>query len=185
MSTSEVQKTETSVARRRFLAWAGWGSFAAFFGGIALATARFFFPRVLYEPSARFQAGQPDNYQVGEVSTRFKKAQRVWIIRTPEGMYALIAICTHLGCTPNWFASEERFKCPCHGSNFLLDGTNVAGPAPVPLFRATIVLDIAGNILVDKSQQENRPDKRDKAPFFLPLPGTARSDVQVQMIGKA
>jgi cytochrome b6-f complex iron-sulfur subunit len=97
------------------------------------------------------------------------------MIRTPEGMYALIAICTHLGCTPNWFASEERFKCPCHGSNFLLDGTNVAGPAPVPLFRATIALEAAGNIIVDKKQQENQPGKRDKPPFFLPLPGTGKA----------
>jgi cytochrome b6-f complex iron-sulfur subunit len=171
MSSPELQQTETSATRRRFLAWVGWGSFASFYGGIAVATARFFFPRVLYEPSARFQAGKPEDYQVGEVSTRFKKAQRVWMIRTSEGMYALIAICTHLGCTPNWFASEDRFKCPCHGSNFLLDGTNVAGPAPVPLYRTNIALDLGGNLIVDKNQQENRLGTRDKPPFFLPLPG--------------
>jgi cytochrome b6-f complex iron-sulfur subunit len=171
MQTQEVPQAETSVARRRLLAWAGWGSFAAFLGGITVAALRFFFPRVLYEPSARFEAGKPEDYPVGDVDERLKKSQRVWMIRTPEGMYALIAICTHLGCTPNWFASEERFKCPCHGSNFLLDGTNVAGPAPVPLFRATIALDVTGNIIVDKSQQENQPGKRDKPPFFLPLSG--------------
>lgn len=168
MSTQELQQTETAATRRRFLAWVGWGSFVSFFGGTALA--RFFFPRILYEPSARFQAGKPEDYAVGEVSTRFKKAQRVWMIRTPEGMYALIAICMHLGCTPNWFASEERFKCPCHGSNFLLGGINVAGPAPVPLYRATIALDLGRALIVDKSQQENRPGKRDTPPFFLPLP---------------
>ena len=160
MQTEEARHAKTSVTRRRLFAWTGWGSFVAFWGGITLATLRFFFPRVLYEPSAKFTAGKPEDYQVGEVSTRFKKSQRVWMIRTPEGMYALIAICTHLGCTPNWFASEARFKCPCHGSNFLLDGTNVAGPAPVPLFRAAIALDVTGNLIVDKSQQENRPGKR-------------------------
>jgi cytochrome b6-f complex iron-sulfur subunit len=160
MQTEEARQTETSVTRRRLFAWTGWGSFVAFWGGITLATLRFFFPRVLYEPSAEFAAGKPEDYQVGDVDERFKKSQRVWMIRTPEGMYALIAICTHLGCTPNWFASEARFKCPCHGSNFLLDGTNVAGPAPVPLFRATIALDVVGNLIVDKSQQENRPGKR-------------------------
>ena len=92
------------------------------------------------------------------------------MIRNADGLYALIAICTHLGCTPNWFASEERFKCPCHGSNFLRDGTNVAGPAPVPLYRAAIATDVTGNIIVDKSQRENQPEKRDRPPFFLPLP---------------
>jgi cytochrome b6-f complex iron-sulfur subunit len=158
------------VTRRRFLSCVGWGSFASFFGGITVATLRFFFPRVLYEPSQRFLAGKPDDYQVGEVSTRLKKEQRVWMIRNTHGMYALIAICTHLGCTPIWWPTEQRFKCPCHGSNFLLDGTNVAGPAPIPLFRAAISLDVAGNIVVDKSQQADQPGKRDKPPFFLPLP---------------
>lgn len=113
-----IEKAEAPVSRRRLFAWVGWGSFAAFWGSSILASARFFFPRVLYEPSTRFQAGKPEDYRVGEISTHYKKTQRVWMIRTPEGMYALIAICTHLGCTPNWFASEEHFKCPCHGSNF-------------------------------------------------------------------
>ena len=99
-----------------------------------------------------------------------KKEQRTWIIRNEKGIYAVEAICTHLGCTPLWTPSEQRFKCPCHGSNFLIDGTNVAGPAPVPLYRYVISLDFAGNIVVDKSRKENQPGKRDKPPFFLVLP---------------
>ena len=161
---------EGSVTRRRLISFVGWGSFASFFGGITIGTLRFFFPRVLYEPSQRFMAGKPEDYQVGEVSTRFLKAQRVWIVRTAEGMYSLIAICTHLGCTPIWWPDEQRIKCPCHGSNFLLDGTNIAGPAPQPLFRASISLDLAGNIVVDKSLKENQAGKRDTPPFLLPLP---------------
>lgn len=177
MDTATQQQAESSVVRRRFLAFIGWGSFAAFWSGVFLGTLRFFFPRVLYEPSQRFQVGDAGDYQVGEVSTRFKKAQRVWLIRNADGLYALIAICTHLGCTPTWFADEQRFKCPCHGSNFLLDGTNVAGPAPVPLYRAAITLKPAGTIEVDKSQRENQPGKRDRPPFFLPLPHTAETGV--------
>src|SRR5215475_8551579 len=175
MRTSDAPQPDVSVTRRRFLAFVGWGSFAAFWGSIVLATARFFFPRILYEPSPRFPAGKPEDYQVGEVSTRFKEAQRVWMIRNADGLYALIAICTHLGCTPIWHTTEERFKCPCHGSNFLRDGTNVAGAAPVPLYRAAINLDVMGTLLVDKSQQEDQPGKRDKPPFFLPLPESGRA----------
>jgi cytochrome b6-f complex iron-sulfur subunit len=160
---------EGSVTRRRLMSFVGWGSFASFFGGITLGTLRFFFPRILYEPSRQFTAGKPEDYQVGEVSTRMLKEQRTWMIRNEEGIYALIAICTHLGCTPIWHPAEQRIKCPCHGSNFLVDGQNIAGPAPVPLFRAAIALDLAGNIVVDKSKQENQPGKRDKPPFFLPL----------------
>jgi hypothetical protein len=31
-----------------------------------------------------------------------------------------------------------------------------------------------GDIMVDKSQRENQPGKRDKPPFFLPLPPDGR-----------
>ncbi len=177
MRTDETQLTESSVTRRRLFVWVGWSSFAAFFGSVAVASARFLFPRVLYEPSPKFLAGKPEDYKIGEISTRFKKSQRVWMIRNSEGLYALIAICTHLGCTPIWQGKEVRFKCPCHGSVFIRNGDNVAGPAPVPLYRATIALDLGGNLVVDKARQENRPGKRDRPPFFPLLPGEGRSTV--------
>src|SRR2546421_3844167 len=106
MRTTDTSETVVSVTRRRLLAFVGWSSFAVFWSSIVLATLRFFFPRILYEPSPLFQAGKPDDYQIGAISTRFKDAQRVWMVRTADGLYSLIAICTHLGCTPNWFESE-------------------------------------------------------------------------------
>ena len=166
---------EENVTRRRFLNFVAWGSFASFFGGVTLATLRFLFPRILYEPSLQFVAGKPDDYQVGEVSTRMKKEQRVWMIRNEEGMFALISICTHLGCTPIYHQSEDRIKCPCHGSVFLVDGTNIAGPAPFPLRRAGISLDLAGNVVVDKAVEEPTQDgvratePFNAPPYFLPL----------------
>lgn len=63
-----------------------------------------------------FRAGLPTEYQVGEVSERWKDAFGTWIIRDQEKIYALATICTHLGCTPNWMPNEVKFKCPCHGS---------------------------------------------------------------------
>jgi len=159
---------EENVTRRRLLSFVGWSSFATFFGGITLASLRFFFPRILYEPLQEFVAGKPEDYQVGEVSTRMLNEQRVWVVRNEQGIYTLVAICTHLG-TPIWHPTEDRIKCPCHGSNFLRDGQNVAGPAPQPLFRAAISLDVTGKIVVDKGRKENRPGNRDQPPFFLPL----------------
>ena len=139
---AEALSAEEQGTRRRLLSFLGWGSFASFCGGVTIGSLRFFFPRILYEPSQQFVAGKPEDYQVGEVSTRMKKEQRVWMIRDEQGIYALISICTHLGCTPIWHPAENRIKCPCHGSNFLVDGQNVAGPAPSPLFRAAISLDL-------------------------------------------
>ncbi len=40
------------------------------------------------------------------------------------------SICPHLGCHFDWNAAANRFICPCHGSQFGLEGDKVAGPAP-------------------------------------------------------
>src|SRR5262244_4674223 len=119
---------EENVTRRRLLSFVGWTSFASFLGGITLASLRFLFPRILYEPLLEFVAGRPEDYQVGEVSTRMLKEQRVWVVRNEQGLYTLIAICTHLGCTPIWHPTEDRIKCPCHGSNFWGEAKMGEGP---------------------------------------------------------
>jgi Rieske Fe-S protein len=40
------------------------------------------------------------------------------------------SICPHLGCRYNWVADQKRFICPCHGSQFGIQGEHLAGPAP-------------------------------------------------------
>lgn len=140
----------------------------------AAATVRFFFPKVLFEPPSVFVAGFPGDYRAGEVSERFKESNRVWVIKSREGaLYAIEANCTHLGCTPAWFADEGNFKCPCHGTNFSVEGDVLAGPAPVPLYRLAIRLDGQGRLVIDKRIKENRPDKRNRPPFVLPDAGGA------------
>ena len=148
-----------SVSRRGFLKWTtvGWVAFSAACTSGLVASTRFMFPNVLFEPPQSFKVGFPSEYAVGEVDTRWKDAYGVWVVRNSEGFYALIAVCTHLGCSPNWLAAENKFKCPCHGSGFYPTGVNFEGPAPRPLERARIVLADDGQILVDKSvkfQQE-------------------------------
>ena len=73
------------------------------------------------------------------------------------GAHAMvITVCTHLGCTPNFLAAENKFKCPCHGSSYRMSGVNFEGPAPRPLERARVVLADDGQILVDKSRHFQR-----------------------------
>lgn len=156
-----------AVTRRNFI-WTAWGAFAAFLGTGAAAMGRYMLPNVLYETPQVFKAGKPEDYPLG-VSTRLMKEQRVWIVRTEHSLYALWARCTHLGCTPNWFDAEKRFKCPCHGSNFTIEGDVIAGPAPKPLNRCAIALLPTGDILVDKSILETRPGFREKKEYLIEI----------------
>jgi cytochrome b6-f complex iron-sulfur subunit len=137
--------------RRNLLAVTGWLAFLSFILASTIGALRFMFPRVLFEPPTKFKAGFPQDYVVGEVSDKYKDVHRVWIIRDKIGFYSLIAICTHLGCTPRWLPADNKFKCPCHGSGYYKSGINFEGPAPRPLERASIVLGDDGQIVVDTS----------------------------------
>ena len=143
------------VSRRGFLSWisAGWLAFAALTAGTLIGTVRYLFPNVLFEPPQTFRAGFPEEYTVGDVSTRFKDQFGVWIVRSTTEIYVLSTICTHLGCTPNWLDGEQKFKCPCHGSGFRKTGINFEGPAPRPLERYRVALADDGQILVDKTRK--------------------------------
>ncbi len=147
------ESSSTLWSRRDFCCLAGWGGIAAGLGIGGVAFGRLMFPRVLFEPLSVFKAGLPEEYPVGTVSERWKQEERVWIVHEPEGFYALLAVCTHLGCTPNWLNAEDKFKCPCHGSGFRRNGVNFEGPAPRPLERIKIALGDDGQLVIDKSVQ--------------------------------
>lgn len=50
----------------------------------------------------------------------------------------LNAICTHLGCVVPWNSCENKFICPCHGSQYDPEGAVVRGPAPLPLAHVAV-----------------------------------------------
>ena len=154
-TTDQVSKSDgaTLWTRRKFLSYTGWIGFFTILGVWSIALLRYMFPRVLFEPSPIFKAGTPADYSVGDVSEKFKETQRVWILRDEKGIYALLARCTHLGCTPRWLPAENKFKCPCHGSGFTKEGLNFEGPAPRPLERLKIYMGEEGQLIVDKSKK--------------------------------
>ncbi len=135
--------------RRNAFTFAGWLAFLGFVATATVGFLRYLFPRVLFEPPTAFRAGRPDDYVIGEVDTRWMDQYRVWVVRTRTGIYALNAVCTHLGCTPRWLDTEGQFKCPCHGSGFTREGVNFEGPAPRPLERLHITLE-NGLIVIDR-----------------------------------
>ena len=159
VATGRAADDTSPLLTRR--AWMGlaWGAFSAASAAALAATGRFMFPNVLNEPPQQFKAGFPNEYGVG-VDERWKEKFGIWLVRTADdieqhagGFYALITVCTHLGCTPNYLSAENKFKCPCHGSGYRLTGVNFEGPAPRPLERARVALADDGQILVDKSRK--------------------------------
>ncbi len=127
-----------------------WAMVFGFIGAMTLAAVKFFFPRVLFEPKTRFTIGFPGDFAMG-VDTRFQAANRIWVVRDAQGIFVLFAKCTHLGCTPDWKETDSKFKCPCHGSGFDMEGVNFEGPAPRPLDRTLVELDATGQLVVDKA----------------------------------
>ncbi len=126
-------------------------SLGGFLGVNLLMFMRFFFPRALFEPKTTFTVGYPSDFAYG-VDTRFQQNARIWVVRNSEGLFAIYARCTHLGCTPDWKAAENKFKCPCHGSGYTNEGVNFEGPAPRPMDRALINLNPSGQVVIDTSR---------------------------------
>ena len=62
--------------------------------------------------------------------------------------YGISAVCTHLGCVVPWNASENKFICPCHGSQYNNEGKVVRGPAPLSLALAHANVNDSGKVVL-------------------------------------
>ena len=145
--------------RRRIV----WATVAGFLTTCFLMFLRFFLPRAIFEPSSVFRIGPPSDYALG-VDTKWQQQYRIWVTKTSDRLFVIYARCTHLGCTPDWKASENKFKCPCHGSGYDSEGINFEGPAPRPMDRAKVELDAEGQVRVDISKLFQWP-KGEKGQF--------------------
>jgi cytochrome b6-f complex iron-sulfur subunit len=129
--------------------------------GTSLAMFQDFFgPKVLKEPKKQWRVGKLDAFSMpNTVDESFKRTPDggtgFWMVNLQPAENKLVAIntiCTHLGCIPNWLAGENKFKCPCHGSGYYMNGVNFEGPTPRPLERFAINVDADGFVNVDQSK---------------------------------
>lgn len=120
--------------------------------GVSLgAVVRYLMPSVFYEPPQVFKIGNPGDFSLG--APTLLAEEKIFVFRDQEKGFAVAsAICTHLGCTVQWFSSDDRFHCPCHGSVFTANGEVAHGPAPRGLewFEVTEARD--GQLRVDKGR---------------------------------
>jgi cytochrome b6-f complex iron-sulfur subunit len=143
----EPRNAETS--RRQAFVQIGVGSICVACAGATVFGYEFLAPNVLYEPSPITNAGKPDRYQADSVTQ--DQQSGIYIVHGPEGLYAMSAVCTHLGCLTAWKPELGIVACPCHGSKFRRDGSKIEGPAPRPLVWLKAYLSDEGDLLVDRS----------------------------------
>ena len=140
---------EDGPSRRDFFSRVGLAACAVAAASSGVVTIDYLRPKVLFEPPTRFRAGSPLDYSEGVV--RFNKQQKAYVIGASGGVYALSAVCTHLGCITRFLSDEKCIACPCHGSRFDLEGNVIHGPAPRPLQWLEVQVDAGGVLVVDTS----------------------------------
>lgn len=143
----------TVTRRGLFLsAVAGWGAFIGAGHVGLLGVVRFLFPNVSFEAAQVFKTAPKETFPAESVTETWKESNGVWMVNSAGKLVAISTTCTHLGCTPNWLPGESKFKCPCHGSGYYMNGVNFEGPTPRPLERFKISVDaLTGLVVVDKT----------------------------------
>jgi len=170
----EIAQAEESkkINRREFLNFAWLASLGFLTLNVAGLTYLFSLPRFKAgEFGGVFPVGDPSVLPaVGSGPMNIPKV-KLWVSNTDEGVTALYKVCTHLGCLYNWRESESKFVCPCHGSQFHVDGTYIQGPAPRNLDRFVVQLvDPDTGEVVAQTDAEGSP---------LPLPEGSNLLIQV------
>jgi Rieske Fe-S protein len=114
-----MKKYETKLfkSRRNFMKAAAWSSAIPAFG-------------LWLSASSKHTLSGLHTYSI-QISSLVNGAQisgDYLIIKGRNGIQVFSALCTHLGCRLKDIA-DNSITCPCHGSQFGLDGEVVRGPA--------------------------------------------------------
>ena len=141
---------ETPRERRDFLGLAAvWSACGAVVLAL-LGSLRLPMPSVFPESSSRVKLGPVGSFR--DVGVTPLAEQRLWVYSDDDGLYAISAVCTHLGCV---VLKQETggFFCPCHGSRFDRDGKILAGPAPKALVHLELSVSPDGQLVVDLQKE--------------------------------
>lgn len=155
--------------RREFLMKAGLRAGVLGLVAQTAASLRSLVPNVSYDAPTTVKLGLPAEFPDG---LKFLDDLRLFVFRAGNVFHTVSAVCTHLGCTVRAEALTQpetrsvegaplrlthRFSCPCHGSHYAGDGTNVSGPAPRPLawYHISVSPD-DGQLVVDLAREVDR-----------------------------
>jgi menaquinol-cytochrome c reductase iron-sulfur subunit len=161
-----MMSDSTKADRRDFLFKLGTGAGIVALAGQGGAALRSLVPNVSYDAPTTVKLGTARDFPDG---LKFLPDERLFVFREGNTFHAVSAVCTHLGCTVRAEALSQpqtsdvggvqtrlthRFACPCHGSTYSGDGTNVSGPAPQALawYRLAVSPD-DGQLVVDLADE--------------------------------
>ncbi|MBN1661942.1 MAG: Rieske 2Fe-2S domain-containing protein [Anaerolineae bacterium] len=89
--------------------------------------------RAAGEVGGRVSVATTDELPVGQGAVFSVQNKPVIVINTEQGVKALSAVCTHLGCIVFWNPDRQVIACPCHEAYFSINGAVISGPPPAPL----------------------------------------------------
>ena len=106
-------------------------------------------------PRARFDGRLTDSLSsplsLSLLDARFtEQGDATYIVVKDDGSienYGINAVCTHLGCVVPWNKAENKFKCPCHGSQYNNEGKVIRGPAPLSLALAHAAINDSDTVI--------------------------------------
>ena len=165
-NSSQAGNSCKCLNRRTFIMAGVGGLLAASAGGI-YASVKSLYPTINYEPSLKAEIGLLEEFTGDSTRQVQIGSSKISIMKGDNGLYALVRNCTHMGCIPYLDDEEQLFRCPCHGSVFTLEGDVVKGPAPEPLYRASITVNPRGRLEINGAIIENDTNLRSKPPFAL------------------
>ena len=98
-----------------------------------------------------------DNSALTKVGGSVKVSDELMLIRKSESTFiAVRTICTHKGCDVE--LEGDKFVCPCHGSEFTIDGTVTQGPATKNLKIFETIFDSGNGTVTIKTATDEKSE---------------------------
>lgn len=83
--------------------------------------------------SFRENAKQKVKIKISSIKFDINELNGFFLIKTKNSYKAFSRTCTHLGCSLKYDSLNQKFVCPCHKSEFSLNGEVLKSPAKEPM----------------------------------------------------
>ena len=135
---------DKKLSRRKFLETIIKGGFLATIAGFIFPALSYLWPVTQKGPAVgRKEVGALDEIPLWGAKKVIIGGSAILLVRTPDGVNASSAICTHLGCIVDWDDKKRQIVCPCHAGIFDYKGKVISGPPPkaLPSYAVNIIND--------------------------------------------